>query len=50
MGVTLHASIAGRPHRLKHLRRAFRHILAQRERHWLATAGAIAAHAAPHAP
>jgi peptidoglycan/xylan/chitin deacetylase (PgdA/CDA1 family) len=49
LGVTLHASTDGRPHRLKHLRRAVRHIL-ERERVWFATAGAIAAHAAPNAP
>jgi peptidoglycan/xylan/chitin deacetylase (PgdA/CDA1 family) len=50
MGIALHPAIAGQPHRLKHLRRALRHILAQKDRLWLATAGAIAAHAAPHAP
>jgi peptidoglycan/xylan/chitin deacetylase (PgdA/CDA1 family) len=50
MGVALHPCIAGQPHRLKHLRRALRHVLAHKDRIWLATAGAIAAHAAPHAP
>jgi hypothetical protein len=50
MGITLHPATAGQPHRLVHLRRALRHILAHQDRLWLATAGAIAAHAAPHAP
>jgi peptidoglycan/xylan/chitin deacetylase (PgdA/CDA1 family) len=50
MSVALHANIAGQPFRLKHLRRAFTHIAAQRERLWLTTAGAIATHAAPLIP
>jgi peptidoglycan/xylan/chitin deacetylase (PgdA/CDA1 family) len=50
MGIALHPYIVGQPHRLKHLRRALKHILAQKDRIWFTTAGAIAAHAAPHAP
>jgi peptidoglycan/xylan/chitin deacetylase (PgdA/CDA1 family) len=50
MGITLDPATAGQPHRLRHLRRALRHVLAHQDRLWLATAGAVAAHAAPHAP
>lgn len=46
MGVALHAYIVGQPFRLRHLRRALRHIAAQRERIWFTTAGAIADHVA----
>jgi allantoinase len=44
MGVALHPYIVGQPHRLRHLRRALAHIAALRERIWMTTAGAIAAH------
>ena len=44
MGVALHAYLVGQPHRLKHLKRALRHIAAQRDRIWLTTPGAIARH------
>jgi peptidoglycan/xylan/chitin deacetylase (PgdA/CDA1 family) len=46
MGIALHAYLAGQPHRLIHLRRAFEHIARAREqgRIWLATPGAIAQH------
>jgi allantoinase len=44
MGVALHPYIVGQPHRLRHLRRALTHIAAHRDRIWLTTAGAIAAH------
>lgn len=50
MGLSLHPRIIGRPHGLKHLRRALRHLLAQKDRIWFTTAGSIAAHAARHAP
>jgi peptidoglycan/xylan/chitin deacetylase (PgdA/CDA1 family) len=46
MGVALHAYIVGQPFRLRHLRRALRHIAQHREVAWLTTAGAIAAHVA----
>lgn len=46
MGVALHAYIVGQPHRLKHLKRALRHIVAHREQIWIATPGAIARHCA----
>ena len=46
MGLALHAYIVGQPHRLKHLRRALRHIVSRRETIWLTTPGAIARHCA----
>jgi allantoinase len=46
MGVALHAYIVGQPHRLRHLRRALRHIASKREALWLTTPGAIARHCA----
>ncbi len=46
MGVALHAYLVGQPHRLKHLKRALRHIAARREEIWLTTPGAIARHCA----
>ncbi len=42
MGIALHAYIVGQPYRLRHLRRALRHIAERRDRLWLTTAGAIA--------
>jgi hypothetical protein len=42
----LHAYLVGQPHRLKHLKRALRHISARREEIWLTTPGAIARHCA----
>ncbi|HTZ77641.1 MAG TPA: polysaccharide deacetylase family protein [Stellaceae bacterium] len=44
MGVALHPYIVGQPYRLRHLRRALRHIAAQRSELWITTAGAIAEH------
>jgi peptidoglycan/xylan/chitin deacetylase (PgdA/CDA1 family) len=46
MGIALHPYIVGQPHRLKHLRRALQHILRERARIWLTTAGAIHDHVA----
>jgi peptidoglycan/xylan/chitin deacetylase (PgdA/CDA1 family) len=46
MGIALHPYIVGQPYRLRHLRRALAHVCAHRDRIWLTTAGAIAAHAA----
>jgi peptidoglycan/xylan/chitin deacetylase (PgdA/CDA1 family) len=46
MSVALHAYLVGQPHRLRHLKRALRHIAAQREKIWIATPGAIARHCA----
>lgn len=43
MGVALHAMIVGQPFRLKHLRRALRHIAERRTQCWLTTAGEVAA-------
>jgi len=44
MGVALHAYLVGQPHRLRHLKRALRHIAKHRDRIWLTTPGAIARH------
>lgn len=41
MGVALHPYIVGQPFRLRHLRRALRHIVAQRDRIWLTHAREI---------
>ena len=35
MGVALHAYIVGQPHRLRHLKRALRHIVSRRDAIWL---------------
>lgn len=44
MGVALHAYIVGQPHRLRHLKRALRHIARHRDDIWLTTPGAISRH------
>jgi allantoinase len=44
MGIALHSYIVGQPFRLRHLRRALRHVTAQCEAVWITTAGAIATH------
>jgi allantoinase len=46
MGIALHPYLMGQPYRLRHLRRALAHIVAQRERSgvWCTTPGAIALH------
>ncbi len=49
MGIALHPYLVGQPYRLRELRRALRHIVERRDDIWFTTAGAIAAHAAPHA-
>ena len=48
MGIALHPYIVGQPYRLRHLRRALRHIDAAASRGgvWLTTPGAICAHVA----
>ena len=46
MGVALHAYIVGQPHRLRHLKRALKHIAASRHSIWLTTPGEIARHCA----
>jgi hypothetical protein len=47
MGIALHPYIVGSPHRFTHLARALSHIVeGADDKVWLATAGAIAAHAA----
>jgi peptidoglycan/xylan/chitin deacetylase (PgdA/CDA1 family) len=45
MGLALHAYVIGQPFRIRHLRRALKHIADRRERIWLTTAGAIASEA-----
>jgi peptidoglycan/xylan/chitin deacetylase (PgdA/CDA1 family) len=44
MGIALHSHISGQPFRLRHLRRALRHIADRSHGHWLTSAGAIAQH------
>jgi hypothetical protein len=44
MGLALHGYIVGQPHRLRHLKRALRHIARHRHDIWLTTPGAIARH------
>ncbi len=44
LGIALHAYLVGQPHRLRHLRRALAHVNAHREKIWVTTAGAVAAH------
>jgi peptidoglycan/xylan/chitin deacetylase (PgdA/CDA1 family) len=44
MGVALHAYLVGQPHRLRHLRRALRHIASHRDAIFLSRTGAIATH------
>ncbi len=49
MGIALHPYLVGQPYRLRHLRRALKHIAAKRRKIWLTTPGAICAHAERHA-
>jgi allantoinase len=42
--ISIHAFLVGQPYRLRQFRRALAHIVAQRERIWLTTTGAIASH------
>jgi hypothetical protein len=44
MGIALHPYLVGQPYRLRALRRALAHIVGQRDRVWLTTAGSIADH------
>jgi peptidoglycan/xylan/chitin deacetylase (PgdA/CDA1 family) len=43
-GIVLHSFIVGHPYRLRRFRRALEHIVAQRDRIWFTTPGAIADH------
>jgi len=45
MGIALHPYLVGQPHRLRHLRRALRHIAVRRDAIWITTAGGIAENA-----
>ena len=49
MGIALHPYIVGQPARLRPLRQALSHIARHRDGIWIATAGAIAEHAAAQA-
>ena len=42
MGIALHPYIVGQPYRLRHLRRALRHVMAHHRDIWVTTPGAIA--------
>lgn len=44
MGIALHPYIVGQPYRLRHLRRALRHIASRGQDVWITRAGDIAAH------
>jgi peptidoglycan/xylan/chitin deacetylase (PgdA/CDA1 family) len=44
MGLALHPYIVGQPYRLRHLRRALKHLSSRRGRIWLTRSGAIADH------
>jgi allantoinase len=44
MGIALHPYPVGQPYRLRHLRRALRHVAGHRGRISMTTAGAIASH------
>jgi len=41
MGIALHPYLVGQPYRLRHLRRALKHIAGKRKKIWLTTPGAI---------
>ena len=45
MGIALHPYLVGQPYRLRHLRRALKHIAAKRKKVWFTTPGAICSHA-----
>jgi peptidoglycan/xylan/chitin deacetylase (PgdA/CDA1 family) len=44
MGIALHPYLVGQPYRLRHLRRALKHVCAKRADIWFTTAGRIATH------
>ena len=48
--ISLHPFVMGRPYRIRQLRRAFKHIVAQRERIWLTRPRDICAHIENLAP
>jgi allantoinase len=49
MGIALHPYIVGQPYRLRHLRRALKHIRGKsKKKVWLTTPGAICAHVEKH--
>jgi hypothetical protein len=45
-GHRLHPYLVGQPYRLRHLRRALKHLKAKGKKVWFTTPGAICAHAA----
>ena len=46
MGIALHPYLVGQPYRLRHLRRALKHIKGKAKKVWFTTPGAICAHVA----
>lgn len=50
MGIALHPDIVGQPHRLHHLRRAFRQLAAEGPAIWQTRPGDIARHVEALAP
>jgi allantoinase len=49
MGIALHPYLVGQPYRLRHLRRALKHIKGKsKKKIWLTTPGAICAHVEKH--
>jgi peptidoglycan/xylan/chitin deacetylase (PgdA/CDA1 family) len=44
MGIALHPYVVGQPYRLRHLRRALKHLKAKAKKVWFTTPGAICAH------
>ena len=44
MGIALHPYLVGQPYRLRHLRRALKHVAAKPKKVWFTTPGAICAH------
>ncbi len=50
MGIALHTHVSGQPFRLRHLRRALKHIADTAHGHWMTRAGAIAGHAEQLSP
>ena len=41
MGIALHPYLVGQPYRLRHLRRALKHVAGRKKKAWFITPGAI---------
>ena len=48
MGIALHPYLVGQPYRLRHLRRALKHLKGKQKKVWFTTPGAICAHVEKH--